>query len=935
VNLHTGQSFGKAIRAQQSAALMEAIAALYEATGPAAPDSCKVDLRREVIALFRGFLQRGAEVAREALETRNGGMTCARHLSDVEDDLIRAIHSYVVTYIHPAPEKEMEQSLVIAAVGGYGRGTLAPGSDIDLLFLIPAEEFKWGERAVEAILYVLWDLKQKVGHSTRSIEDCLTLSREDMTIRTALFEARFILGDEVIFEDLRTRFDREIVSTTSGEFVAAKLAERDQRLTHMGRTRYLVEPNVKEGKGGLRDLNTLFWIAKYVYRVRTTAQLVDAGLFSQTEYHMFCRCEEFLWRVRCMLHFATGRAEERLSFDLQPILAKKLDYSARAGLASVERFMKHYFLVTRDVGNLTSILCAALEERQAKPEAVLDRFLQGRGKSRKRRRTTEDFFIENGRVTVTKKNVFERDPVNLIRLFWLADQNSVAIHPDATRLVTLSLKRIDASLRENPEANRLFLEILTSHNSTEIVLRMMNEAGVLGRFIPEFGRVTALMQFNMYHHYTVDEHLLRAVGVLADMESRRKPEDHPLPSEIIASLADRRIAYLGLFLHDVAKGREEDHSLAGMEVARKLCPRLGLDDGETETVAWLVANHLLMSDTAQKRDLADRRTIETFAAEVQTLERLKMLFLLTICDIRAVGPGVWNAWKGELLRTLYWETEVVLTGGHSATNLERRVAAAKQALREALPAWTDLDFEAYAARHRQPYWLKIDVPHKLRHAQLLNMTEVEVPAPITDIRIDAARGVTELTVIAPDHPRLLSIIAGACAASGANIVDAQVFTTVDGMAVDLIFISRAFDFDEDEMRRANKIALAIERSLQGEIRLQDVIASRRDHREERNKTFPVATRVTLDNSLSKRFTVIEVSGLDRLGLLFDLTTILSKLELNIGSAHVSTFGEKAVDVFYVTDLSGAKITSGSHKSMIKRRILAKFEGRDVQPTKVA
>jgi len=935
LNLHTGHSFGKAIRAQERAALTLAIAALYADAGVPLPDSRRAELRKEVIALFRGFLQRGAEVAREALETRTGGMTCARHLSDVEDDLIRAIHSYVVTYVHPVPERAMEQRLVIAAVGGYGRGTLAPGSDIDLLFLIPAEEFKWGERVVEAILYVLWDLKQKVGHSTRSIEDCLNLSREDMTIRTALFEARFILGDEVLFEDLCTRFDREIVSTTSGEFVAAKLAERDRRLNQMGRTRYLVEPNVKEGKGGLRDLNTLFWIAKYVYRVRTIAQLVDTGLFSEAEYRMFCRCEEFLWRVRCMLHFETGRAEDRLSFDLQPVLARKLEYSERAGLASVERFMKHYFLVTKDVGNLTTILCAALEERQAKPEAVLDRFLQGRGKSRKRRRTTDDFFIENGRVTVTKKNVFERDPVNLIRLFWLADQNSVAIHPDATRLVTLSLKRIDASLRENPEANRLFLEILTSHHSTEIVLRLMNEAGVLGRFIPEFGRVSALMQFNMYHHYTVDEHLLRAVGVLADMESRRKPEEHPLPNEILASLADRRIVYLGLFLHDVAKGREEDHSLAGMEVARKLCPRFGLDDGETETVAWLVANHLLMSDTAQKRDLADRRTIETFAAEVQTLERLKMLFLLTICDIRAVGPGVWNAWKGELLRTLYWETEVVLTGGHSAFHLDRRVTAAKQALREALPAWTDLDFEAYAARHRQPYWLKVDVPHKLRHARLLNMTEVDVPAPITDIGIDAGRGVTELTVIAPDHPRLLSIIAGACAASGANIVDAQVFTTVDGMAVDMIFISRAFDFDEDEMRRANKIALAIERSLQGEIRLQDAIASRRDQRDERNKMFPVAPRVTLDNSLSKRFTVIEVAGLDRLGLLFDLTMILSKLELNIGSAHISTFGEKAVDVFYVTDLNGAKVTSGSHKSMIKRRILARFEGRDVRPARVA
>ncbi len=921
MNVHHNHAFDRL-------SLADAIAAIYATGKPAA------EIRKDVITLFRTALEQGHSLARETLDARRGGLTCARFLSHAEDELIRAIHAYVVAYVHPAPDKSMEKSLVIAAVGGYGRGTLAPGSDIDLLFLLPPEEFKWGERVVEAVLYVLWDLRQKVGHSTRSIEDCLALAREDMTIRTALFEARLILGDELLFEDMRVRFEREIVNATPAEFVAAKLAERDGRLSRSGGSRYLVEPNVKEGKGGLRDLNTLFWIAKYVYRVRTISELVDAGLFSLKEYNLFRRCEEFLWRVRCHMHFVTNRAEDRLSFDLQPVIAGRLGYSARAGLASVERFMKYYFLVTKDVGNLTTILCAALEEKQAKPEAVIDRFGPG-VKSRKKKFVHKDFAIENGRVTVTSSDVFERDPVNLIRLFWIADRNRAAIHPDATRLVTLSLKRIDGTLRGDADANELFLDILTSHNATEIVLRQMNEAGVLGRFIPEFGRVVALMQFNMYHHYTVDEHLLRAVGVLADLESHRKAEDHPLANEVLASLADRRIVYLALFLHDVAKGRPEDHSIAGMEVARRIGPRFGLDPAETEAVAWLVENHLLMSDTAQRRDLADRRTIDTFAASVQTLERLKMLFILTICDIRAVGPGVWNAWKGELLRTLYWETEIVLTGGHSAVNRERRVAQARQDLRDALPAWSDLDFEAYAARHQQPYWLKVDLPHKIQHAKLLNMTEVEMVAPITDIATNAARGVTELNVIAPDHPRLLSIIAGACAASGANIVDAQVFTTADGLALDTIFISRAFDFDEDEIRRANKIALAIERSLVGEIRLNDIIASRRDHRQERGKTFHVPARVTIDNSLSKRFTVIEAAGLDRPGLLFDLTTILSKLDLNIGSAHIVTFGEKAVDVFYVTDFTGAKITSASQKAAIRRRIFEKFQAPAEPAAKVA
>ncbi len=876
------------------------------------------DTRKTVIALIRAALDRGRALAQKALDAPAGGLVCAGQLAHVEDELIRAIYEYVTAYVHPATDGAADKACVIAAVGGYGRATLAPGSDIDLLFLLSDASRAYGERVVEAMLYVLWDLGQKVGHSTRSVEECLAEAKADMTIRTALLEARFVLGRRSLFETLRTRFEREIVAGTGAEFVAAKLAERDARIARAGRSRYLVEPNVKEGKGGLRDLNTLFWIAKYVYQVREAADLVGAGLFSRSEYRLFCRCEEFLWRVRCHLHFLTGRAEERLTFDHQRQVAGLLGYSTRAGLASVERFMKHYFLVAKDVGDLTAIVCAALEEKQAKPYAELDRFGPRRTQEMV---ATGDFTIENGRVTVAGPEVFARDPVNLIRLFWVADRNGLAIHPDATRFVTLSLKRVDAKLRANAEANRLFLGILTSRHSPEIVLRLMNEAGVLGRFVPEFGRIVALMQFNMYHHYTVDEHLLRAVGNLSDIEHNKLRGDHPLASEILPSLGNRTAVILALFLHDIAKGRMEDHSMAGTAVARALCPRLGLSDADTETVAWLVENHLIMSDTAQRRDLTDRKTITTFANLVQTLERLKMLFIVTICDIRAVGPGVWNNWKGELLRTLYWETEVVLAGGHSTIDRKRRVAQARAELRRALPSWTDLDFEAYAARLPQPYWLKTDLTQKLLHAKLLNMTEVEMPAPVTHIVADCSRGVTELTVIAPDHPRLLSFIAGACAAAAANIVDAQAFTTTDGMALDTIFMSRAFDYDEDELRRAGRITLAIERAQKGEIRLEQMVAARTGQSSRPLNTFRHHPEITIDNTLSNRFTVLEVSGLDRPGLLFDLTTTLSRLDLNIASAHIATFGEKAADVFYVTDLTGAKVTSAEQQEMIRRLLL--------------
>ncbi len=798
---------------------------------------------------------------------------------------------------------------------------LAPGSDIDLLFLLPDKPTSAVEKIVEALLYVLWDLKQKVGHATRTVDECLKHARADMTVRTTLTEARLVSGDRKLFQTLLARFDKEIVAKTAPEYVAAKLAEREERVKRAGESRYLVEPNIKEGKGGLRDLNTLFWISKYVYRVQNAHDLIAAGVFSPREFALFRRCEEFLWSVRCRLHFLAGRAEERLSFDVQRPIARQLGYSTRAGQADVERFMKHYFLIAKDVGDLTAIVCAALEERQTKPTPVFDRFI-----GRLRRRTSaiadaKDFKVEADRVNVLRPDVFERDPVNLIRLFWIAERSNLPIHPTATRLVTQSLKRIDARLREDPEANRLFLEILTSHHAPETALRRMNEAGVLGRFIPDFGRVVGMMQFSMYHHYTVDEHLIRAVGALSAIDAGRLKDEHPLVSELAHKISHRTELYLAVFLHDIAKGRPTDHSKTGAEVARKLCRRLGLSPANTERVATLVEHHLVMSNMAQGRDLSDPRTAEALAATVQTQEQLKLLMTLTVADIRAVGPGVWNAWKGQLLRTLYWETEVVLGGGHSAVDRRTRVQAAQEALRRSLPGWSDPEFEAYAQRHYQAYWLKVEPKRQVAQAKLLHAMAADMRSLATEVTTESSRGVTALTVIAPDHPRLLSGIAGACAAAGANIVDAQIFTTTDGLALDTIFVSRAFEEDEDELRRGRRIAKNIERTLRGEVRLAE-IAPARETRDVRRGAFAIEPEVTIDNTLSRRYTVIEVSGLDRPGLLRDLTGSLSKLNLNIGSAHIVTYGEKAVDAFYVTDLTGQKINSPAKQAAVKRRLVA-------------
>ncbi|MFN8831915.1 MAG: [protein-PII] uridylyltransferase [Labrys sp. (in: a-proteobacteria)] len=881
-------------------------------------------LRQAVVATLRAALKNGRDKARQWFEADRLGIACARAIAHLEDEIIRAIYAYVTRFVYVTHNPTASERMAIVAVGGYGRATLAPGSDIDLLFLLPAKQTAWGESVTEAILYVLWDLKQKVGHATRTVEDCIRLARTDMTIRTTILEARHILGDGALTQELVTRFDRDIVQSTAPAFVAAKLAERDERIVKAGNSRYRVEPNVKEGKGGLRDLNTLFWISKYVYRVRDTADLVAVGLFTPREYRLFERAEDFLWATRCALHFLTGRAEDRLTFDLQREIAALIGYAERSGLSGVERFMKHYFLIAKDVGDLTAIVCAALEERQAKPKAMLDRFMSPfRGSGRRALAGGSGFVVESGRIDVTDDRVFARDPVNLIRIFQLADKHALALHPHAMRLVTQSLKLIYRTLRDNPEANRLFVEILTSRNAPETVLRRMNEAGVLGRFIPDFGQIVAMMQFNMYHHYTVDEHLLRSIGELSEIDLGRGAAEHPLVNEIMPTIQNRTALYVATFLHDVAKGRPEDHSIAGAKIARRLGPRLGLTAAETDTVAWLIEHHLVMSTTAQSRDLSDRKTIETFAALVQSLERLKMLLVLTVADIRAVGPGVWNGWKGQLLRTLFWETEPLLAGGHSSIDRRAGVQRAQDELRLALTDWRTSEIDAYLTRHYPPYWLRVDLVRKLRHARLIRNAGRDGRQLATEVATDGFRGVTELTVLAADHPRLLSIIAGACASAGANIVDAQIHTTTDGLALDTIFVGREFPQDEDEMRRGARIANAIEGALRGDIRLPEVIASRAASRP-RPRAFQIAPEVLVNNDWSNKYTVIEVSGLDRPGLLYDLTTTISRLNLNIASAHIATFGEKAIDVFYVTDLTGAKIESSQRQTAIKARLMAVF-----------
>lgn len=881
------------------------------------------EARTYLINRLRRALDTGrTEIQRRAEEEELSGRELIQSISYLTDQIL-AIAWEVVTEraVRIANPTEAER-LSMIAVGGYGRGEMAPYSDIDLLFLTPYKRTAWAEQVIETLLYLLWDLGLKVGHSSRTVAEMLRMAREDMTIRTAFLESRLLQGDTATYIEAKTRFEKEIVAKTASEYVEQKLEEREARHQRMGDSRYVVEPNVKEGKGGLRDVQTLFWITKYAYRADEVAMLVDKGVLTAAELRQFRKAEAFLWTVRCHLHYIARRAEERLTFDVQPELAKRLNYADRPGQKGVERFMKHYFITAKRVGDLTRIFCAHLQEsHQKKPLLRLP-------KIRRRPKDLAGFVLDAGRITVPNDDFFKEEPKRMVQIFALADKNGLDLHPDAMRLLRQDRKLLDGQVRHDEDANAYFMAVLTSKNDPEFYLRLMNEAGVFGRFVPDFGRVVAQMQYDMYHHYTVDEHTIRAIGLLSRIEKGELAADHPLSTGIVHKIVSRRALYVAVLLHDIAKGRGGDHSVLGAEVAQKLCPRLGLTPAETDMVAWLVRWHLLMSATAFKRDLSDFKTILDFTDQVQSPERLRMLLVLTVVDIRAVGPKVWNGWKGQLLRELFEAAQEVLVAGHVESGRNVRVEAHKAELRARLGDWSDAKFKAYAKRFRDPYWLAESVDVQEQNARLIAKSGKGDDVLAIDFSIDHFQSITQMAVYTPDHPGLFYRLAGAIALTGGSIADAKIHTTSDGMAVDNFTIQDDAGLPFDDPHRLDRLKVRIEDVLKGRIRLKDALAKKPPPMK-RAEAFHVEPVVLIDNNASNRFTVIEVNAADRPALLYHLTRTLFYSKVTIASAHIATYGERAVDVFYITDLFGQKITNTNRLRALERRLMEAIkEGED-------
>ena len=893
-----------------------ALAAQLAAIDPSDP----VGARRAAAQILTAELTAGrTALAQRLLEKPARGLAIANAQAHLTDTLVQAALSFIAERLYPLSNPTAGERLTVLAIGGYGRGEMAPYSDIDIAFITPWKQTPHSEQVIEATLYTLWDMGLKVGHSSRTPDEMIRAAKGDVTICTALLESRYIWGDCALADEAIDRFHKEVQADGARQFIADKLAERDARHVRMGDTRYVVEPNIKEGKGGLRDLHALFWIGKYVYNVTRARQLVDAGLLTESEYKLFHRADEFLWAVRCHLHTVAGRAEERLTFDVQREIASRMRFKDGAGKSAVERFMQLYFLHAKAVGTLSGVFLAHLDEKFSKQGRWfgLPTFTRRPGR-------LNGFTLDRGRLAIPRDSFFVEDPVRLIELFALADAQELDIHPLAMRAAARDAKLVEG-VRRDPRANALFLDVLTSKRDPEKVLRWMNEAGVFGRFVPDFGRVVAQMQFDMYHHYTVDEHTIRAVGLLSQIEHGELKEDHPLSTAIMRQISSRRVLYVAVLLHDIAKGRGGDHSILGAEVAEKLCPRLGLDAAETETVAWLVRWHLLMSATAFKRDLSDFKTILDFAEQVQSPERLRLLLTLTVVDIRAVGPGVWNSWKRQLLSDLFDAAEEVLRLGHKQRGRTERIAAKQEALAAAL-GWDEKQFATLRRKLPEPYWIAEPDDILERNARLI------ADADDTQLTIQAHaypdRGATLVTVYAADHPGLFYRIAGAIHLAGGNIIDARIHTTRTGMALDNFLIQDPLGRPFDGQRQLERLEKGIDDALANRGRLADRLAARPLPRT-RAEAFPIAPRVITDNKASNRFTVIEVNARDRPALLSDLAHALFSAKATIRSAHVSTYGERAVDTFYVTDLTGQKIETPARVKALEKRLLAVAAGEKV------
>lgn len=825
----------------------------------------------------------------------------------------------------------LDQRCAVFAQGGYGRGELNPCSDIDLLFLYPNKRDPYIEHVAERMLYSLWDTGLTVGNAMRNVRECVRLAAQDLKVKTSLLDARFLCGDEALHAEFATAMEREVLKRNVARFFTEKLAENRERHARFGDSVYLLEPQLKEGEGGLRDLHTAMWMAKVKFKTNSVAELVRKGVITEREREELEAARDFLFRVRNALHFMSGKHQDQLTFEYQERIASELGFEGSATVKGVEAFMRTYYLHAATINRFADQIIDRCLER-AQPYRLLGRF--------RSREIRPGVTVGEGVLSIRDVEVLRHDPCNLIALFGDAQRHNVKISNGTKRMLRANLDLLDDAQRRHRRTIAAFFDVLGGKQQVYDTLLDMHRVGVLGAFLPEFGALLCMVLHDVYHTYTVDEHSLRGVYELERLRAGTFKDSSPLLTQVVREIDRIEILFLALLLHDIGKGHGGGHSERGARIAADIAVRLQLNPDDTAQLLFLVEHHLLMSHLAQRRDIHDPRLIADFTKRVETLGNLKMLYLLTFADMRAVGPKIWNNWHDMLLGELYMRTlDVFEREAYVEDDYAQRVERVKQRVAAAAIDVAAANVQRFLADMPDRYFLGTAEESIARHMQLVDRMD-GVPY-LTEVKHFAERDFSEFTVVTRDRPGLFSMLTGILLAHGMNILAASINTSGSGLALDIFRISHG-EHAEAMQRPARweRVQNSLGQVLSGHLDVETLVsAAQRPSILEKKFVPRVGTDIEIDNEVSDHFTVLDIYTQDRVGVLFAITNTLFHLGLWIHLAKITTNVDQVLDVFYVTDAAGSKLADAAQleslRAELRRRLTAEAAEPAAAPAAIA
>ena len=870
--------------------------------------------RGAYLAAAREFLEHFREELKRGHREGEDGASVVLSITSMTDALVTRLFTALSDDLQMT--KTGELSLV--AIGGYGRRELNPYSDLDLMFLYSGKDSKLVEEVANRLLYFLWDLRLDVGYSVRTLADCVEMAGNDLTVKTALLDARILSGSEPLFRELKKLMLTQVLAKRSDAFITEKLEELKKRREKDGSSVYILEPNIKEGEGCLRDLHTAMWVAKIKYKVDEPRELVIKGVLSEEELALYLGSLSYLWRIRNELHYLASRKNDQLTFEAQTSMARFFGYQDRGNTLAVEQFMQDFYLHANRVEHFSSVLITKCSQREDGARKILGYFT--------RRPVGEGFYVMKGELVVPDESVIAKDPIRLIRIFEYAQKQGVAIGLAAKGLIREHLDLVNDKFRRSKEANASFFKILQSEKGVSETLQQMHHLGFLNRFIPEFERIYCKVQHDVYHIYTVDTHTLFAVDEIARLWRGERRDTLPLLTQLAMEVDKRWLLLLAVLLHDVGKGAGGGHAEVGAELSRTVARRMGLSKEDGERLQFLVRHHLLLAHIAQRRDLHDERMIIQFARQMEKSENLKMLYLLTYADIKAVGPEVWTEWKGLLLQELYEKAFQVLERGDfkleaSGDRVRRVKRAIYDLLREDYPQQIVKDeLQSLTTRHLLSYTPEVIA------AQLRTLLALTDNLLVLKLSHETEKGYTNCTVCTYDVPGLFSMITGVMAANGMNILGAQIHTNTNEKVLDILQVNSPQGFVITDQGRWARLESDLRQVLEGRVRVSTLVAKRHRPSILSEKAKPtVAARVEIDNEVSSDYTVIDIYAHDQVGLLYSITSTLTRLGLYIGVSKISTKVDQVADVFYVKDIFGQKISDPAKLEEIRHELLSAID----------